>query len=109
MSKLIAVDAGHGLHTAVKRTPDGEREWSFNNKVVLALINELHRLGLRTLRLIASTIPVTTTDKATAEPISASNDSTIICFHSPLCKLFFLCNSAFIASDMACLCCLVFG
>ena len=51
MSKLIAIDAGHGLHTAGKRTPDGEREWSFNNKVVIALINELHRLGLRTLRL----------------------------------------------------------
>ena len=51
MSKLIAVDAGHGLHTAGKRTPDGEREWSFNNRVVIALINELHRLGLRTLRL----------------------------------------------------------
>src|SRR5574344_2078797 len=51
MSKLIAVDAGHGLHTAGKRTPDGEREWSFNNKVVIALIDELHRLGLRTIRL----------------------------------------------------------
>lgn len=51
MSKLIAVDAGHGLHTAGKRTPDGEREWSFNNKVVIALIDELHRLGLRTVRL----------------------------------------------------------
>lgn len=51
MSKLIAVDAGHGLHTPGKRTPDGEREWSFNNKVVIALINELHRLGLRTIRL----------------------------------------------------------
>ena len=51
MSKLIAVDAGHGLHTPGKRTPDGEREWSFNNKVVIALINELHRLGLRTVRL----------------------------------------------------------
>lgn len=51
MSKLIAVDAGHGLHTPGKRTPDGEREWSFNNKVVIALIDELHRLGLRTVRL----------------------------------------------------------
>ena len=51
MSKLIAVDAGHGLHTAGKRTPDGEREWSFNNRVVIALIDELHRLGLRTVRL----------------------------------------------------------
>ena len=43
MSKLIAVDAGHGLHTAGKRTPDGEREWSFNNRVVIALIDALHR------------------------------------------------------------------
>lgn len=51
MSKLIAIDAGHGLHTAGKRTPDGEREWSFNNRVVIALIDELHRLGLRTVRL----------------------------------------------------------
>ena len=51
MSKLIAVDAGHRLHTAGKRTPDGEREWTFNNKVVIALIDELHRLGLRTVRL----------------------------------------------------------
>jgi len=28
--------AGHGINTAGKRTPDGEREWSFNNKVWLA-------------------------------------------------------------------------
>ena len=32
----VALDAGHGLNTAGKRTPDGEREWSFNNKVALA-------------------------------------------------------------------------
>ncbi|WP_432355338.1 N-acetylmuramoyl-L-alanine amidase family protein [Sporosarcina sp. A2] len=32
----IALDAGHGINTAGKRTPDGEREWSFNNKVLLA-------------------------------------------------------------------------
>lgn len=29
----IALDAGHGLHTAGKRTPDGIREWSLNDKV----------------------------------------------------------------------------
>ena len=32
----IALDAGHGVNTAGKRTPDGEREWAFNNKVLLA-------------------------------------------------------------------------
>lgn len=38
----IAIDAGHGLRTAGKRTPDDEREWSFNNKVVLAAIAKLN-------------------------------------------------------------------
>lgn len=38
----IAVDAGHGINTAGKRSPAGEREWSFNNKVAKALINQLN-------------------------------------------------------------------
>ncbi|MDI3234158.1 N-acetylmuramoyl-L-alanine amidase [Exiguobacterium antarcticum] len=36
MAKLVALDAGHGINTAGKRTPDNEREWSFNNQVLLA-------------------------------------------------------------------------
>jgi N-acetylmuramoyl-L-alanine amidase len=37
MSNLkLVLDAGHGLHTKGKRTPDGEHEWSFNNKQLLA-------------------------------------------------------------------------
>ena len=32
----IVLDAGHGLRTAGKQTPDGEKEWSFNNTVLLA-------------------------------------------------------------------------
>lgn len=31
MTLKIALSEGHGLHTAGKRTPDGEREWTFNN------------------------------------------------------------------------------
>lgn len=38
----IAVDAGHGINTAGKRAPSGEREWTFNNKVVTALIDRLN-------------------------------------------------------------------
>lgn len=34
------VGAGHGIHTSGKRTPAGEREWSFNTIVVTAMINE---------------------------------------------------------------------
>lgn len=32
----IALDAGHGINTPGKRTPDNEREWTFNSKVLLA-------------------------------------------------------------------------
>lgn len=38
----VALDAGHGMNTPGKRTPDDEREWSFNNKVVLAIIERLN-------------------------------------------------------------------
>lgn len=37
----IALDAGHGNETPGKRSPTGEREWSFNNKVVVAAMNKL--------------------------------------------------------------------
>lgn len=39
----ISVDAGHGINTAGKRTPDNEREWSFNDKVVDAFIAEIKK------------------------------------------------------------------
>lgn len=37
----IAWSAGHGMTTPGKRSPDGEREWSFNSKVVEAGIQYL--------------------------------------------------------------------
>ena len=37
----VGYDAGHGYNTSGKRTPDGEREWSFNDKVARAFANEL--------------------------------------------------------------------
>lgn len=33
MAKVIALDAGHGLYTAGKQTPDGIKEWTLNDKV----------------------------------------------------------------------------
>lgn len=48
----IALDAGHGMSTPGKRTPDGEREWSFNNKVLIACKKELESYqGVQILRL----------------------------------------------------------
>lgn len=37
----VGFDAGHGLNTPGKRTPDDEREWSFNDQVARAFANEL--------------------------------------------------------------------
>jgi N-acetylmuramoyl-L-alanine amidase len=39
----IAICAGHGLNTPGKRTPDDEREWTFNDKVVRAFIAEMSK------------------------------------------------------------------
>lgn len=33
MAKVIALDAGHGLYTSGKQTPDGIKEWTLNDKV----------------------------------------------------------------------------
>ena len=33
MTKTIGLDAGHGLHTAGKQTPNGIKEWILNDKV----------------------------------------------------------------------------
>ena len=33
MSIKIGLDAGHGLYTAGKQTPDGIKEWTLNDKV----------------------------------------------------------------------------
>lgn len=38
----IVLDAGHGYETPGKRSPAGEREWSFNNKVALAAAAKLN-------------------------------------------------------------------
>lgn len=37
----ICFDAGHGISTPGKRTPTGEREWTFNDKVVRAAMFKL--------------------------------------------------------------------
>lgn len=37
----VAYGAGHGINTSGKRSPNGEREWSFNNVVATAFGNEM--------------------------------------------------------------------
>ena len=43
MTYKIAACAGHGFYTPGKRTPDDEREWTFNDKVLRAFQNEINR------------------------------------------------------------------
>ena len=48
----IALDAGHGFNTAGKRTPDGIREWTLNDRVLRAFDNEIKKYkGVKTVRL----------------------------------------------------------
>lgn len=39
----LGYDAGHGINTPGKRTPDDEREWTLNNAVATAFANELNK------------------------------------------------------------------
>ncbi|MDN4606742.1 N-acetylmuramoyl-L-alanine amidase family protein [Sporosarcina highlanderae] len=41
----IVLDAGHGLNTPGKSSPDGEREWEFNSQVVQACAAKLATYG----------------------------------------------------------------
>lgn len=70
----VVVSAGHGgsNSTPGKRTPDGEYEWNFNNKVVVAFIAELSKYeNVEVLRVDDASgktdVPLKTrTDKANA-------------------------------------------
>ncbi|MGG2090845.1 N-acetylmuramoyl-L-alanine amidase [Priestia aryabhattai] len=72
MTYKVVVDAGHGYHTPGKRTPDGEREWSFNSKNAEAFIKEIETYeAIEVLRVDNPTgetdVPLKTrTDKANA-------------------------------------------
>lgn len=43
MAFKVVIDAGHGKNTPGKRTPAGEREWTFNDVVARAAIAELNK------------------------------------------------------------------
>src|SRR5690625_1459257 len=48
--RLIACGGGHSFYTPGKRSPDDEREWSFNNEVVKAFINQMEKYDVDILR-----------------------------------------------------------
>lgn len=53
MTKIIALDAGHGLFTYGKQDPNGIKEWQYNDKVLRAVVRHLdaHYSGFKIVRL----------------------------------------------------------
>lgn len=84
MTKIVAVDAGHGINTPGKRTPDGEREWTFNNKVALAVIKYLGEYaGVKTIRLDDPTGKTDVSLKARTDKANAAKaDVLVSCHHN---------------------------
>lgn len=67
----IAYGAGHGFNTAGKRSPNGEREWSFNNKVALAF--EKNIKNYQNVQLLRVDDPTGRTDVPLATRVSKAN------------------------------------
>src|SRR5690625_4476907 len=56
MTKVVAIDAGHGINTPGKRTPDDERGWSSNSIVAQSSIDNIKKYRCdKTVRLYAPT------------------------------------------------------
>lgn len=83
MAKVVAIDAGHGINTPGKRTPDGEREWSFNKVVAESIIKELGNYDVKTVRLDD---PTGKTDVALSTRTNKANhakaDILVSCHHN---------------------------
>lgn len=82
MAKLkIALDAGHGFNTSGKRTPDGEREWSFNDKVLRYAQAELLKYEVEILRLDDPTGKTDVSLKARTDKANAWKADVLVSIH----------------------------
>lgn len=82
MAKLkIALDAGHGFNTSGKRTPDGEREWSFNDKVLRYAKAELEKYEVEILRLDDPTGKTDVSLKARTDKANAWKADLLVSIH----------------------------
>jgi N-acetylmuramoyl-L-alanine amidase len=78
----IAYDAGHGLNTSGKRTPDGEREWFFNNQVARAFAEKMSQY--ENVELLRLDDPTGNRDVPLTERTNKANTwdaDVLICFH----------------------------
>gem|GEM_PF-3008653 len=78
----IVLDAGHGLGTLGKRTPDGEPKWAFNNTVLLAA--EAALTAFRDVRILRTDDPTGRRDvplKERTDRANAWNADLFVSFH----------------------------
>ena len=68
----IALSEGHGKNTAGKRSPAGEREWGFNNKVGLGFREEIAKYENVAIKLVSD--PTGNRDVPLAERTNIAND-----------------------------------
>lgn len=82
MDFKIAFDAGHGHNTPGKRSPYGEREWSFNNEVALAFEEEISKY--KNIKLLRTDDKTGKTDIPLATRVNKANNwkaNIYISFH----------------------------
>lgn len=78
----IALDAGHGMNTPGKRTPDGEREWTFNNQVLRACMAALQIYeGVQILRLDDPTGEIDVTLKTRTDKANKWGADVLVSIH----------------------------
>ncbi|WP_432352595.1 N-acetylmuramoyl-L-alanine amidase family protein [Sporosarcina sp. A2] len=78
----IVLDAGHGLLTPGKQTPDGEKEWVFNNAVLLAVQAKLFTVKtVQLLRVDDSTGKTDDPLKQRTDRANAWNADLYLSFH----------------------------
>lgn len=68
----IVIDAGHGFNTPGKRSPDDEREWSFNNKVAKYAIAKLK--SFKNVEILRVDDPTGKTDVPLATRTTLANE-----------------------------------
>ena len=78
----IVIDAGHGFNTPGKRSPDDEREWSFNNKVALYAIAKLKTY--KDVEILRVDDPTGKTDVPLGTRTDLANKwkADVLCLHS---------------------------
>lgn len=84
MTKVIVFDAGHGRNTPGKRTPDGEREWTFNDKMLRAAQKHLTD-NYQGFTIVRTDDPTGATDVSLGARVTRANNakgSVFVSFHN---------------------------